>query len=150
MSRSHDQHLEFDVELARSQSKENPVYYVQYAHARICRMFRVAAERSLSFDAAAVPASLHRLTEPREKELLTLIGRYAETIRNAAAQSAPHLMAFYLRELADALHRCYDTVRVLVEDDAELRTARLGLASATRQVIANGLALLGVAAPEQM
>ncbi len=150
LSRSHDQHLEFDIELARSQSKENPVYYVQYAHARICRMFRVAQERGLEFDLQAVPASLHRLTEPREKELLVMIGRYSETIRNAAAQSAPHLMTFYLRDLADALHRCYDNVRVLVEDDAELRTARLGLAAATRQVIANGLELLGVSAPEQM
>jgi len=150
LSRSHDQHLEFDIELARSQSRENPVYYVQYAHARICRMFRTGAERGLAYDAAAVPASLQRLVEPREKELLVMLGRYAETIRNAAAQSAPHLMTFYLRELADALHRCYDTVRVLVEDDAELRTARLGLAAATRQVLASGLALLGVSAPEQM
>jgi arginyl-tRNA synthetase len=149
LSRSHDQHLEFDVELARSQSRENPVYYVQYAHARVCSMFRQAVERGVTFDANAVPASLHRLMEPREKEVLVMLGRYGETIRNAAAQSAPHLLTFYLRELADALHRWYDTHRVLI-DDAELRTARLALASATRQVIANGLALLGVSAPEQM
>ncbi len=149
LSRSQDQHLEFDIELARSQSNDNPVYYVQYAHARVCSVFRQAAERGLDFDAAAVPVSLHRLVEAHEKALLTILGRYAETLRNAAAQSAPHALTFYLRDLADALHRWYGAHAFLV-DDAELRTARLGLAAATRQVLANGLGLLGVSAPEQM
>jgi arginyl-tRNA synthetase len=149
LSRSHDQHLEFDIELARSQSNDNPVYYVQYAHARVCSVFRQAAERGLAFDETAVPASLHRLVESHEKSLLVLLGRYAETLRNAAAQSAPHTLTFYLRDVADGLHRWYGAHAFLV-DDAELRTARLGLAAAARQVIANGLGLLGVAAPEQM
>jgi arginyl-tRNA synthetase len=149
LSRSHDQHLEFDIELARSQSNDNPVYYVQYAHARVCSVFRQAAERGLAFDAAAVPASLHRLVEGHEKALLAILGRYTEILRNAAAQSAPHMLTFYLRDLADALHRWYGAHAFLV-DDAELRTARLALASATRQVLANGLGLLGVSAPEQM
>ena len=149
LSRSHDQHLEFDVELARSQSTENPVYYVQYAHARIEAVFRQAEARGIAFDAAAAAAALHRLSEPHEKAVLTTLGRYTETIRNAAAQSAPHLMTFYLRDLADALHKWYGACAFLV-DDAQLRTARLALARATQQVLRNGLALLGVSAPGQM
>lgn len=147
--RSHDQHLEFDIELARSQSNDNPVYYVQYAHARICSVFRQAAERGQSFDAAALPNVLHRLVEPQEKLLLTLMQKYPETLSAAGRQYAPHLLAFFLRELADALHSCYNAHKFLV-DDAELQTARLGLIAATRQVLANGLGLLGVSSPESM
>ncbi|MGH8517622.1 MAG: arginine--tRNA ligase [Panacagrimonas sp.] len=147
--RSHDQHLEFDIELARSQSNDNPVYYVQYAHARICSVFRQAAERGQTFDAGALANVLHRLVEPQEKLLLTLLQKYPETLAAAGRQYAPHLLAFYLRELADALHSCYNAHKFLV-DDAELQTARLGLIAATRQVLANGLALLGVSAPESM
>jgi arginyl-tRNA synthetase len=147
--RSHDQHLEFDIELARSQSNDNPVYYVQYAHARICSVFRQAAERGQSLDAGALASSLHRLVEPQEKLLLTLMQKYPETLSAAGRQYAPHLLAFYLRELADALHSCYNAHKFLV-DDAELQTARLGLIAATRQVLANGLGLLGVSAPESM
>ncbi|MCC2657461.1 MAG: arginine--tRNA ligase [Panacagrimonas sp.] len=147
--RSHDQHLEFDIELARSQSNDNPVFYVQYAHARICSVFRQAAERGQSFDIGALAGSLHRLVEPQEKLLLTLMQKYPETLNAAARQYAPHLLAFYLRELADALHSCYNAHKFLV-DDAELQSARLGLVAATRQVLANGLGLLGVSAPESM
>ena len=147
--RSHDQHLEFDIELARSQSNDNPVFYVQYAHARICSVFRQAAERGQSFDVGALGGSLHRLVEPQEKLLLTLMQKYPETLNAAARQYAPHLLSFYLRELADALHSCYNAHKFLV-DDAELQTARLGLVAATRQVLANGLGLLGVSAPESM
>jgi arginyl-tRNA synthetase len=149
LSRSHEQHLEFDIELARSQSSENPVYYVQYAHARVEAVFRQAAARSMELDNAAIPASLHRLIDPYEKAVLTMLGRYPETIRNAAAQSSPHLMTFYLRDLADALHKWYGASVFLV-DDVELRTARLALARATQQVLRNGLGLLGVSAPLQM
>ena len=149
LSRSHDQHLEFDIELARSRSNENPVYYVQYAHARVCSVFRQAEERGLAFDLAAIDASLYRLTEPREKEVLSLLARFPEAIANAAANSAPHQLCFYLRDLADGLHRWYAAQAFLVED-RELRTARLGLALATRQVLANGLGLIGVSAPAQM
>ena len=147
--RSHDQHLEFDIELARSQSNDNPVYYVQYAHARICSVFRQAAERGQAFEHSALPDALHRLVEPQEKLLLTLIQKYPETLAAAGRQYAPHLLAFFLRELADALHSCYNAHKFLV-DDAELQTARLGLIAATRQVLANGLGLLGVSAPESM
>jgi arginyl-tRNA synthetase len=149
LMRSHDQHLEFDLELARSQSNDNPVYYVQYAHARICSVFRQAAEAGIVFDPATVGASLHRLSEPQESHLLALLARYPEVVRNAADQAAPHQMAHALRDLADALHSEYNANKCLVED-AELRTARLALMAATRQVLANGLALLGVSAPEQM
>ena len=147
--RSHDQHLEFDIELARSQSNDNPVYYVQYAHARICSVFRQLAERGQSFDASASAASLHRLVEPQEKLLLTLLQKYPETLAASARQYAPHLLAFFLRDVADALHSYYTAHKFLV-DDAELQTARLALITATRQVLANALGLLGVTAPETM
>jgi arginyl-tRNA synthetase len=148
LSRSHEQHLEFDVELARSQSNDNPVYYVQMAHARIASVFRQAAERGLAVD-LATPAQLELLVEPSEQGLLAVLGRYAETLRNAGAGSTPHLLTFYLRELADALHRWYNACAFLVEA-APLRSARLALAAATGQVLRNGLALVGVAAPEKM
>ncbi|MBL6752360.1 MAG: arginine--tRNA ligase [Nevskia sp.] len=148
LSRSHDQHLEFDVELARSQSNDNPVYYVQYAHARIASVFRQAAERGLPVDLAA-PAPLERLVDPTEQALLAVLARYVQTLRNAAANSTPHLLTFYLRELADGLHRWYNACPFLV-DDAALRKARLALAAATQQVLRNGLALAGVSAPDKM
>ena len=149
LSRSHDQHLEFDLELARSQSNDNPVYYVQYAYARVAAVFRQAAERGLAFDPSTVAGSLPRLTEAHEKALLGVLAKYAETLRNAAQLASPHILAFYLRELADALHRWYGSSAFLV-DDAELRTARLALAKAAQQVLRNGLGLLGVSAPERM
>lgn len=149
LMRSHDQHLEFDIELARSQTNDNPVYYVQMAHARICSVFRQAAERGVSFDAAQAPASLMRLTEPQEKLLLVQLQKYPELLAAAGSQFAPHLLAFYLRDLADALHSYYNAHKFLV-DDAQLQTARLALIAATRQVLVNGLELLGVSAPESM
>lgn len=147
--RSHDQHLEFDIELARSQSNDNPVFYVQYAHARICSVFRQLAERGQKFDAAASEASLHRLIESHEKALLGLLQKYPETLAAAGTQYSPHLLAFYLRDLADGLHSYYNAHKFMV-DDAELQNARLSLIAATRQVLANGLGLLGVSAPESM
>lgn len=147
--RSHDQHLEFDIELARSQSNDNPVFYVQYAHARISSVFRQLAERGQSFDATSVESALHRLIEPQEKHLLTVLQKYPETLNAAATQYSPHLLAFYLRDLADALHSYYNAHKFLGED-VELQTARLALIRATQQVLVNGLALLGVSAPETM
>jgi len=145
--RSHDQHFEFDIELARSQTPDNPVYYVQYAGARIASVFRQAAERGVTFDAAA--GALERLTEPHEKALLTLLNRYPEMIQDAAAQLTPHTVTFYLREVADAFHTYYNAHQFLV-DDAALRNARLALVTAAGQVLKNGLALLGVSAPDRM
>ena len=147
--RSHDQHLEFDIELARSKSNDNPVYYVQYACARVASVFRQAAERGLVWDAACVKDCLHRLSEPQEKVLLTQLNRYPELIQDAAAQLAPHMLTFYVRDVADAFHGWYNAQQFLV-DDAELRNARLALVAATGQVLKNGLGLLGVSAPDKM
>ena len=150
LMRSHDQHLEFDVELARSQSNDNPVYYLQYAHARICSVLRQAKSRELPLDTEAGLAALDRLGETHEKQLLVMNQRYGEVIQQAAALMAPHVIAFYLRELADAFHSYYNAHAFLVEDDSTLRNARLCLVQATGITMANGLRLLGVSAPDSM
>lgn len=150
LTRSHDQHLEFDIDLARSQSNDNPVYYVQYAHARICRVFEQLAEKGGHWDAQAGKAALHRLDNEHEKALLTLLQRYPEMLRKAASAYTPHTVVFFLKDLAEALHSYYNQHRFLLDDDAELQNARLALVAATRQVLRNGLAILGVSAPEKM
>ncbi len=150
LMRSHDQHLEFDVDLARERSTENPVFYVQYAHARIKSVFAQLAERGGTWDAAAATKSLHRLDNDHEKALLAAIARYPEVLRNSATNYAPHTLAFYLKnELADTLHSYYNAHKFL-GDDAELQSARLALIEATRIVLANGLGILGVSAPNEM
>ena len=147
--RSADQHLEFDIELARSKTNDNPVYYVQYAVARIASVFRQAAERGIGFDAARAGAGVARLLEPHEKALLTLLNRYPELLQEVAAALTPHTVTFYLRDVADAFHSYYNSHQFLV-DDVELRDARLALVTATGQVLKNGLGLLGVSAPDKM
>jgi arginyl-tRNA synthetase len=147
--RSHDQHLDFDLELAKSQSADNPVYYIQYAHARICSVYEQLRERQLDYDAAAGKAALARLREPHEQDLMVAVCRFPEVVESAAQAFAPHQVAQYLRELAQALHTYYNAHTFLVEED-ELRNARLYLISAVRNVLANGLRLLGVSAPEAM
>ena len=147
--RSNDQHLDFDLELATSRSNENPVYYIQYAHARVCSVFRQLREKGLEHDAAHGRASLARLTEPHELALLASISRYPELIEQAALQRAPHVLVHYLRELANDFHTYYNAHQFLV-DDHELRDARLALVTGLRQVIRNGLGLLGVSSPEAM
>lgn len=147
--RSADQHLEFDIELARSKTNDNPVYYVQYACARIASVFRQAAERGVAFDAAAAARHVDRLVEPHEKALLTLLNRYPQLLQDVAAALSPHTLTFFVREVAEALHAYYNVHQFLV-DDAALRDARLALVAATGQVLKNGLALLGVSAPEKM
>jgi arginyl-tRNA synthetase len=149
LMRSHDQHLEFDIELARSQTSDNPVYYVQYACARIASVFRQAAERGISWRAADAEGCLHRLDGEHERTLLTRLNRYPEVVRQAADQQAPHALCFYLREIADGFHTWYNAQQFLVED-AEQRNARLALVAATGQALKNGLGLLGVSAPEKM
>ena len=144
-----EQHLDFDLDLAKSQSADNPVYYIQYAHARVCSVFRQLAEKGLSYDEAAGLAHLDRLTEAHEQALITRLDRYPELIESAALQHEPHQLAHYLRELANDFHTYYNAHQFLV-DDPDLRNARLALIKATRQVIANGLGLLGVSAPESM
>lgn len=145
--RSHEQHLDFDLELAKSQSTDNPVYYVQYAHARVCSVFAQLAERGEAFDPAA--ADLERLDSPHEEQLLVTLARYPETIEAAARQHAPHHIAHYLKELAQDFHAYYNAQTFLVTE-APVRNARLSLVAAVRQVLCNGLGLLGVSAPERM
>lgn len=147
--RKSEQHLDFDLDLAKSQSKDNPVYYIQYAHARVCSVMRQLDEKGLTRDEQRGRAHLALLTEPHEEALLVTLSRYPEVVENAALNHEPHLLAHYLRELANAFHTYYNEHRVLVADDA-LRDARLNLSLATRQVIRNGLILLGVSAPEVM
>ena len=149
VARKPDSQLTFDIDLARSQSNDNPVYYVQYAHARICSLLRQAGEKGYAFDAAHGQASLHVLDDAPAQDLMRELSRFPEVVEAAGATLEPHLVAQYLRELANAFHGWYHASPVLVED-AALRNARLSLALATRQVLANGLDLLGVSAPESM
>ena len=147
--RKSDSQLAFDVDLALSRSNENPVFYVQYAHTRIASALRQCEERKLPFDRALGNAALTRLDSSHERALMAELSRYPEVVESASRSLEPHLMAQYLRELATAFHTWYDTHQFLVED-AELRAARLTLALAARQVLQNGLTLLGVSAPESM
>jgi arginyl-tRNA synthetase len=147
--RSNDQHLDFDMQLATSRSNENPVYYIQYAHARVSSVLRQMREKGLAYDEARGRASLARLVEPHEQALLASISRYPEVVEMAAVQRAPHALVHYLREVANDFHTYYNAHQFLV-DDAELRDARLTLILGLRQVVRNGLGLLGVSAPEAM
>jgi len=149
VSRKADSQLVFDIDLAVSQSNDNPVYYIQYAHARICSVFLQLAERGLEHDLSGGVAAVNRLDTIEEQDLLVRLSRFPELIELAAASLEPHLVAYYLRDLAGEFHVYYNTHQFLV-DDTELRNARLCLAAAVRQIIRNGLALLGVSAPETM
>ena len=150
IARKSDSQLVFDIDLARAQSSDNPVYYIQYAHARVCSLLRQATERGTPYDQANGLAQLARLADAADQALLIELTRYPEVLDSAAAQLEPHALAQYLRDLAYAFHAWYHAVPVLIADDAALRDARLTLASAARQVIANGLELLGLSAPEVM
>ena len=147
--RKAEQHLDFDLELAKSESNANPVYYIQYAHARICSVFKQMTERNLNFDIETGIKSLSLLETESELKLVKAIARYPEVINIAARNLEPHQLSFYLRELANDFHAYYNSCQFLVENDA-LRQARFCLISATRQVIQNGLGILGVSAPEEM
>ena len=146
--RKGDQHLDFDLDLARSRTSENPVYYIQYAHARICSVLRQARARGHALPGEA-PPHLDRLSEGGELALMRCLSRYPEIVESAAAAREPHRVAFYLRELATEFHTYYNA-HVVLGDDSDLRSARLALSGAVRQVLANGLSLLGVGAPESM
>jgi arginyl-tRNA synthetase len=143
-----EQHMDFDLDLAKSQSSDNPVYYVQYAHARICSVLAQLSERDMQIPDAD-SADLQLLTEDHEKDIMNQLARYPEVIENAALNHEPHQVAYYLRELANDFHTYYNSYQFLVEDQA-LRDARLVLIQATRQVLSSGLDLLGVSAPESM
>lgn len=147
--RKPEQHLDFDLELAKSTSNENPVYYIQYAHARICSVWRQLAEKQLSFDETAGLAHLDLLTQEDEKNLIAAIASYPELIINAGEQCAPHKLAHFLQTFAQYFHAYYNAHKFIV-DEIHLRNARLCLITAAQHVIKNGLTLLGVSAPEKM
>lgn len=147
--RSNDQHLEFDLELAKSRSNENPVYYVQYAHARICSVLRQLDEKGLAWSEDRGTKNLHLLTERLEIALMSNLSRFPEVLELAAQNRAPHALVHYLRDLATVFHAYYNAHTFIV-DEHELRDARLVLVMSARQVISKGLGLLGVSAPSAM
>ena len=144
-----EQHLDFDLDLAKSQSNENPMYYIQYAHARVCSVMRQLKDKGLSFDQTNGLANLNVLTEPHESHLMTRLTRYPELIASAGQQHEPHQLVHFLRDLANEFHTYYNAHQFIV-DDVAVRDPRLCLIHAVKQVIANGLSLLGVSAPESM
>lgn len=144
--RSGDSHMDFDLDLAVSQSNENPVYYAQYAHARICSILRAAEEQNLQ----ASVEHLALLTDEKEEDLMKKIGDFPQVVADAAKLRAPHRVATYIQELAAQFHSFYNANKVLDAEAKELSTARLALISATRQTLENALKLLGVSAPEKM
>jgi arginyl-tRNA synthetase len=147
--RRSEQHMDFDLELATSKSNENPVFYVQYAHARVCSVFRQLPEKGYIHNVELGMANLPELSAEHESVLLTTLARYPEVIERAATQYEPHLLINYLRELATDFHTYYNAHQFLVES-ATLRNARLNLISSVQQVLVNGLILLGISAPEAM
>ncbi len=147
--RSNEQHLDFDLDLAKSQSVENPVYYLQYTHARICGLFRQAVEKGLPYDAALGRASITALVEPAAMELLQRLMNYPEDVETAVENRAPHLIVAALRDIAALYNSFYNGTIMLVESGPD-RCARLALADGVRKVLASGFELLGVSAPETM
>jgi arginyl-tRNA synthetase len=148
VARAPTSQLTFDIDLAISQSNDNPVYYIQYAHARVCSMLNKLADHGWSWSRDDA-GDLSLLTEDHEKALLKRLAGYPELVQKAALNSEPHTVANYLVDLAGDFHSYYNSHKMLIEDDA-LRIARLSLSEAVRQVLFNGLDLLGVSAPESM
>ena len=144
-----EQHMDFDLDLAKSQSSDNPVYYIQYAHARVASVMRQLGEKHLHHDRQSGEKNMHRLVESHEDALMVNLARYPDVVEAAALNHEPHQIAHYLRDLANDLHTYYNAHQFLVDDEG-LRNARLNLILACQQVIANGLQLLGVSAPESM
>lgn len=149
LMRKNEQHLDFDLELAKSQSNDNPVYYVQYAHARICSVFNQLREKGFEYEQALGLEQLEMLSQEQEQTLMTKLAKYPEMIETAAKAYEPHQITYYLRDLANEFHSYYNSSKFIVDDAAE-RNAKLALVSAIKQVLANGLKLLGLSAPESM
>ncbi len=149
VQRKSEQHMDFDLDLAVSKSNENPVYYIQYAHARISRVLEQAVEKGYSIDLQAGLANLDVLESEQETHIATELAKYPEIVARAALSYEPHQIAYYLKDLAHALHSYYNASQFIVEDD-NIRHARLTLITAVQQVIRNGLAVIGVSAPERM
>lgn len=148
VQRKSEQHMDFDLDLAKSQSKDNPMYYVQYAHARICRIFKTADERGIDTNLIS-QADFSLLKSDQENILLSLLQRFPELVQSAATNYEPHQVTYYLRDLATALQSYYAATKIL-DADAAQRNAMLALCSATRQTLKNGLGIIGVGAPESM
>jgi arginyl-tRNA synthetase len=148
-ARSPASQLTFDIDLARSRTNDNPVYYIQYAHARVCSVMQKLAQQNIEYHAAQGLAHLDMLDNDNEKALIKRLDQYIDVVRSACSSAEPHLVANYLKDLAAEFHGFYNNHKVIC-DDANLRDARLVLSQAVGQVIRNGLSLLGVAAPEQM
>lgn len=148
VQRKAEQHMDFDLDLAKSQSSDNPVYYVQYAYARICSVFDLAADRKIDLSHIDT-ADMSLLKEKNEIDLAVALGRFPEVLSSASQDLEPHQVVYYLRELANGFHTYYNAHRFLDVEPA-LRDARLALIGATRQVLANGLRLIGVSTPETM
>ena len=144
-----EQHMDFDLDLAKSQNSDNPVYYIQYAHARICSVFRQLDEKQLTYNADIGSKNLPLLTEAHETALISSLAKYPELLEKAALNEEPHMLAHFLRDLANELHTYYNAHQFIVDDEA-LRNARLSLINATRHVLHNALKLLGVSSPESM
>lgn len=149
VQRKSEQHMDFDLDLAKSKSNENPVYYIQYAHARICRVMAQAAEKGYVFDQQAGLANLAKLESEQETHLATELAKYPDIVARAALVYEPHQIAYYLKDLAHGLHSYYNANQFIVEDEIT-RQSRLTLISAVQQVLQNGLAIIGVSAPEKM
>lgn len=149
LTRKSEQHLDFDLDLAKSQSNDNPVYYIQYAHARVCSVMQQMQERGYRYDQAAALQHLDCLTEEHEIALVKTLAKYPEVLQGAADKGEPHQIGFYLYDVANNFHSYYNSHQFLVEDD-QIRQARVALILAVRQVIRNGLNILGVSAPENM
>jgi arginyl-tRNA synthetase len=147
--RSNEQHLDFDLELAKSQSNDNPVYYIQYAHARVWSVMRELESRGISWSPEQASKHLERLDEPHEEALMRRLTQYPEIVELSARQRAPQHLVHYLHELAQEFHTYYNAHRFIVDDEA-LRDARVLLINAARQVLGNGLGLVGVSAPTEM
>ncbi len=147
--RSNDQHLDFDLELAKARSNDNPVYYIQYAHARVASVLRQLKERGLAHDAAAGLENVATLTQPQELQLLKRLSAYPELVMTCTVARAPHMLVHYLRDLANDFHTNYSAHQIIVAEQG-LRDARLSLALAAQTVVRNGLQLLGVSAPDTM
>ena len=145
--RKSEQHMDFDLDLAKSKTNENPVYYIQYAHARICSVFKQADEKELELDVSQ--ANLSLLTEEIEKDILRELSRFRSVLESSAIQYEPHQLAYYLRDLSNHFHSYYNACKFIV-DDKNLTLARLALINATQQILKNGLSILGVGAPESM
>lgn len=144
-----EQHMDFDLDLAKSQSNDNPVYYIQYAHARLCSVLAQLSEKQFEHDSENGFQHLNLLTEKHETELVSKLDAYADLLHKAAFDAEPHLLVHYLRELANLLHSYYNAHQFII-DDNNLRDARFNLISATKQILNNGLTLLGVSAPIKM